>query len=94
MKDTINQKEVEDFIVDLENGQYMIFYADGAEYKGAFKNGNEHGQGRYTYANGTKYEGEFENGKFHGQGTIIYADGDKYEGEWKNGVCIAFSKNK
>ena len=84
----VEEEEKEDFIVDLENGQCMIFYANGDKYKGGWKNGNYHGQGTMIYADGSKYEGEWKNGNYHGQGTVTYADGTKYEGVWKNGKFL------
>ncbi len=67
-----------------KHGQGIYTYADGALYRGDWKDDSMHGYGAYTFANGNLYEGEFKAGKQHGQGTFTFVDGDEYQGEFKD----------
>jgi len=61
------------------------------QYRGEWKNGNEHGFGHSSYkdskGNISSYYGEFVNGERHGFGVYYYTDDCRnkcrYEGRWK-----------
>lgn len=40
-----------------------MYWADGRQYEGMWRDGKQHGRGRYRNANGVWREGEWVNGK-------------------------------
>jgi hypothetical protein len=62
----------------------MMFYANGDQYLGQWRNGYLNGKGVYNYKNGDSYEGSFLNGVRYGDGKYRYKDGGYYHGEYKN----------
>ncbi|NRA49070.1 MAG: caspase family protein, partial [Phaeodactylibacter sp.] len=66
-------------------GKGTLFFSDGREYAGDWKNGFKEGRGILTYPNGDKYTGDFRDNKFHGRGIMAYANANRYEGQWVNG---------
>lgn len=63
----------------------VINYADGAQYKGALKDGMRHGIGKIQWANGDRYEGDWKKDQPHGFGIKSYLDSSVYEGDFKQG---------
>ncbi len=73
------------FVVkDILNGHGFMFYSDGEEYNGDFKNKKFHGKGKYKFASGLIYEGEFAKNMFNGKGTLTFPNKKKYTGEFKD----------
>ena len=64
------------------NGQGTYTWADGARYKGEFKDGKRTDHGTYTFADGGQYVGEWKDNKQNGRGTHTYADGTTQTGCW------------
>ena len=62
-----------------------ITYANGATYRGGWKNWKYHGKGKLVSSNGNEYEGDFVKDKYHGKGTAYNrSDNNLYVGEFKN----------
>lgn len=72
-------------------GEGMMFFSNGDQYLGSWKNGLFEGKGVYRYANGESYEGGFMRGARHGEGKYRYSDGSYYHGEYRNVQSIGFS---
>jgi hypothetical protein len=65
-----------------------MFYPNGDEYSGSFKNGFRHGYGTYNY-NSTRevYEGEWQQDLWHGRGVYSVTSGEvKINGVWDRGI--------
>ena len=67
------------------DGKGSLFFSDGREYNGDWKNGYRHGLGILNFPNNNKFTGQFHENKFEGKGIMAYANGNRYEGEWSNG---------
>ena len=48
----------------LNNGKGTLFFSDGREYVGEFKDGEQHGQGTHTLTGGGKVVGEWREGEY------------------------------
>ena len=75
------------------HGKGVDTYADGSQYKGAFKKGLFHGKGVLN-SDGQIYIGEFKEGEHFGKGTITYYDKSQEIGEWKNGEFVVTQRIK
>lgn len=64
------------------NGIGEYYWANGAVYKGQFKDSLRHGKGIWRRGNGLgdSYNGEYQNDQKCGYGIYSWADGNKYEG--------------
>lgn len=70
---------------NCRNGEGIMVFKKGDNYKGQFKNGQLHGVGRLRLHNGDVYIGNFSNGLFHGKGRYKFNNGDNYFGYWQKG---------
>eukprot|EP01084_Bolivina_argentea_P316970 549512_1 len=87
---TISYKNGNSYIGEVDdkndpNGYGIYYYANGAKYEGAFKNGRKHGFGKYIDTTGYLFDGRYENGKANGYGKQVSKSGNVYEGEFKDG---------
>ena len=55
------------------------------DYKGGYKDDEEHGYGILKTVSGSSYEGEWVEGKYHGEGTYSWPSGSQYQGQWVEG---------
>lgn len=69
----------------LPNGNGIIVYDDGSEYKGDYKLGLRHGPGTMLWANGNYYTGSWLGNLPQGLGKMVWSDGRRYEGKWFRG---------
>ena len=60
-----------------------MYYFNGDQYDGEWKQDKRHGTGIYRFKGGASYEGEWMNDKKHGKGRFDWGDGSTYEGQWK-----------
>ena len=65
-------------------GKGRLFWPDGVEYRGKFKQDRFHGQGLYRWADGKIYNGKWFEGKQHGEGSLIHGNKVKI-GKWNMG---------
>ena len=66
---------------DVEEREEVIL-ANGAVYKGQWKDEKRCGYGVQVWPDGAKYEGYWKDDKAHGKGKFYHAEGDVYEGDW------------
>ncbi len=50
-------------------------WADGAEYKGEWMDGQRHGKGDMHWQDGSQYMGDWKEGAYNGWGTLRKASG-------------------
>ena len=65
-------------------GKGRLFWPDGVEYHGQFKQDRFHGLGIYHWADGKIYNGQWFEGKQHGEGNLIHGNKIKI-GKWNMG---------
>ena len=61
-----------------------IYYPNGDNYLGEFKDDQRNGKGTYTWAVGDIYAGEWKDDQRTGQGTYTFANGNVYVGEFRD----------
>ena len=59
-------------------------YADGAMFRGTFKDGLREGPGHFRWPDGEVYEGDYRDDVRCGVGTYTWTDGRRYVGEFSN----------
>lgn len=74
------------------NGECIIYYKNGAVFKGNKVNGEISGYGVYTYSDGTKEEGYYVNGEINGQCVIYYNNGTVFKGNKVNGEISGYGE--
>lgn len=63
----------------------VLKFANGDEYRGHWKDDNQHGYGKYIWKKKKKtYTGYWKDGEMHGQGKMVYKDGSSHEGKWEH----------
>jgi 1-phosphatidylinositol-4-phosphate 5-kinase len=62
---------------DVQEGLGTCVWADGSEFRGAWKTGVRHGRG-VSSRPGYTYDGEWADNNFHGTGTCRFEDGSRY----------------
>ena len=76
-------------------GHGRMFYHNGSQYEGGFKNGLFEGSGRLMYHSGEIYEGRFHQGLKSGYGEFYTASGElEYKGYWFRGKRHGFGEYK
>ena len=66
---------------DCENGEGTMAWADGDEYAGQWRKGEQHGRG-VLRGRGRSYDGQWQRDRRHSQGAATYANGHGYAGGW------------
>ncbi len=77
-------KYIGEFKEGRVEGKGILYFSNGNEYIGNWKNNYRQGKGRFLFIEGHQYLGQFKKNKFEGEGTMWYANGDRYEGFWHN----------
>lgn len=67
------------------DGDAVIKFENGDNYKGQIKNGLREGKGYAALANGDQYEGDYRHDRRNGKGTMLTRDQSEYTGDWKDG---------
>jgi len=65
-------------------GEQIIPFGDGTEYKGEFKNNKKNGYGKISFKDGSRYSGMWSDDSFNGYGELISKD-FSYYGVWEKG---------
>ena len=60
--------------------QALLYFSNGAVYRGQWVDSEYHGQGELTWASGDQYSGAWSMGLMHGRGQYTYSDGARYPG--------------
>ena len=66
----------------------MLYFSNGAVYRGQWVDSEYHGQGELTWASGDQYSGAWSMGLMHGRGQYTYSDGARYPGDGQWSVVI------
>lgn len=74
------------------DGRGTIYFRDGTEYSGQWRNNRFHGDGTRRFKNGNVYNGNYVDGKRQGQGKCYFANGDMYSGDWKDDTIHGFGR--
>ena len=87
-RETINYQNGDRYVGEInsnrqKHGKGDFFYADGASFKGIFKN-DERYQGTILHAGGDSFKGEFRNNKKQ-DGIYRWKNGDSFEGSFRGG---------
>jgi hypothetical protein len=69
----------------VKDGTGEFMHANGALYKGDFKNGIKHGKGWIRFNDGTTYDGDWLEGKRTGKAALYWSHQEYYLGEFLNG---------
>lgn len=75
-----------DWKEDQKDGEGVIKYTDGIEYKGQFKKDKFNGRGEMTWPDGTYYSGDFCHNVFHGKGYLKGNNTHTYNGYFSRGL--------
>jgi hypothetical protein len=73
---------------DCNKGYAEYRWADGATYKGLWKDGKRNGYGVYNWAKGGVYKGQWKDDNKNGEGTYTSKDNSTLTGIWKDGKII------
>lgn len=60
---------------DERDGYGEMYWVDGSNYKGEWRQGIQHGMGKMTFPDGTVKEGYFENNTFKGTSATLSGAG-------------------
>ena len=87
-RETINYQNGDRYVGEINSnrqrhGKGNLFYADGASFKGIFKN-DERYQGTMLLAGGDSFKGEFRNNKIQ-DGIYRWKNGNSFEGSFRGG---------
>ncbi|RLN60203.1 hypothetical protein BBJ29_001440 [Phytophthora kernoviae] len=74
--------------VEVSDGEWLITFANGDKYSGAYHRGRPWGKGTCKFANGAAYTGEWVDGLREGHGVCVNPDGSILEGEWQHSVFV------
>ena len=61
----------------MQEGLGTCVWADGSEFRGAWKAGVRHGRGVLSRPDGYSYDGEWADSNPHGTGTCRFEDGSR-----------------
>jgi hypothetical protein len=78
------------FVDGRPEGETVIAFNNGAEFRCGLKKGLLNGTCVLRYADSSMYKGEYRDGYAHGKGIIQYSNGLVYDGEWKEGKREGF----
>ena len=73
------------FVLGNKEGEGVMSYADGAEYRGNWLENEQSGQGTLKYASGDVYTGEWRKG-MQDRGVLRFANGDCLTGTFRENV--------
>lgn len=71
--------------VPVNQGETVLKFPDGSEYRGQIKDGKPHGEGIYVRPDKSYHNGTWLYGVPNGYGVASYANGDTFKGMFKNG---------
>ena len=72
------------FVNNKKNGNGILIYGNGDQYKGDFSNDKLEGNGEYHFNNGDIWEGVFHNNMKNGIGIMIKKSGELFLTQYEN----------